>query len=560
MRRFYQRFWPYIKEYKLYFLIAILATALTGACTAWGAYLIKPALDDIFIKKDLQMLVILPFLVIFCYVGKGVGILAQTYFMNYIGLDIVKKIRNKMLEKMLEMEMGFFNNMRKGELIARITNDIGMIRSSVSHYFAQAAQEIFTALGLVGVVIYQSPRLAVIGLIIMPLAAYPMSRIIKKIKKIARQNQEKNSDITAKLAEIFNNIEIIKANNGEKIEAKNFTLQNEHFFKLGLKSAFWGQINAPIMEFLGAVAIGLIIYLGGNEVIHGNLTTGAFFSFLTALFMLYTPIKRLVNMATSYQEAIVASDRIFEILDRQPLVQDGDFVLKDPIESLEIKQVGLSYGRHHALSSVNMKLCLNEIVAFVGKSGSGKSSMVSMILRLYDCTEGQICINGQDIKHFTQHSIREQMAIVTQRIFIFHDSVLANVAYGSPVDEDRVIEALKQADAMDFIQKLPQGIHSILDETGTNLSGGQRQRIAIARAIYKNPRVLILDEATSALDGKTEESIKNTIAKIAHDKIVILIAHRPSTIELANRIYSFENGRVSERYSKELSRDILTPL
>lgn len=546
MKRFYLRFWPYIKEYKLFFLIAILATILTGACTAWGAYLIKPALDDIFIKKDVHMLVVLPLLVVFAYLGKGLGILIQTYFMNYIGLDIVKTIRNKMLEKMLEMEIEFFNSMRNGELIARITNDIGLIRSSVSNYFAQAAQEIFTAIGLVVVVIYQSPKLAFIGLIIMPLAAYPLSRIIKKIKKIARQNQEKNSDITAKLSEIFNNIEIIKANNGEKIESKSFSSQNEHFFKLGLKSAFWGQLNAPIMEFLGAIAIGFIIYLGGNEVIRGSLSAGAFFSFITALFMLYTPIKRLVNMLSSYQEAIVASDRIFEILDRKPLIRDGELELSESIDTLEIKQVGLKYGKHQALKNVSMQLRLNEIVAFVGKSGGGKSSLVNLILRLYDCTSGEICINQHNIKKFTQHSIRNQMAVVTQRIFIFNDSVLANVAYGSEIDEQRVVEALRQADALDFVEKLPQGIYTILDEFGSNLSGGQRQRIAIARAIYKNPRVLILDEATSALDSKTEESIKNAIAKIAKDKIVILVAHRPSTIELAHKIYHFEDGVVQQ--------------
>ncbi|MCE3036742.1 ABC transporter ATP-binding protein [Helicobacter anatolicus] len=547
MKKFYFRFWPYIREYKLFFTIAILATSLTGACTAWGAYLIKPALDEIFIKKDSHMLIILPLFVILAYSGKGIGILVQTYFMNYIGLDIVRRVRNRMLEKMLEMEINFFNSMRNGELIARITNDIGLIRASVSNYFAQAAQEIFTVVGLIGVVIYQSPKLAFIGLIIMPLASYPLSRIIKKIKKIAKENQEKNSDITAKLSEIFNNIEIIKANNGEKIEAKNFALQNEIFFKLGLKSAFWGQLNTPIMEFLGALAIGLIIYLGGREVISGNLSAGEFFSFITALFMMYTPIKRLVNMVSSYQEASVASDRIFEILERTPLIKDGAKQLEELIEVLDIKQVGLKYGKHKALENVSMQLKINDIVAFVGKSGGGKSSLVNLLLRLYDCTSGEICINQQNIKDFTQYSIREQMAIVTQRIFIFHDSVLANVAYGSEIDEQRVQEALKKADALDFVEKLPQGIHTILDEFGSNLSGGQRQRIAIARAIYKNPRVLILDEATSALDSKTEESIKETISKIAKDKIIILIAHRPSTIELANKVFYFEDGKVIKK-------------
>ncbi len=544
MRKFYQRFWIYIKDYKLFFVFAIFGAALTGLSTAWTAHLVQPTLDDIFIKKDADMLLIIPFLVILAFLGKGIGILVQNYFMNYIGLDIVKRIRNELLDNMLKMEMDFFNKMRSGELISRITNDIGLIRSAVSNYFAQAIQEIITAVALVAVVIYKSPSLAIIGLVIMPLAVYPLSLIVKKIKKIAKKNQEKNSDITAKLSEIFNNVEIIKANNGEKIESKNFATQNEHFFRLGLKNAFLGQINGPIMEFLGAIAIGLIIYLGGHEVLKGDLKPGEFFSFLTALLLLYSPIKRLVGMFSSFQEALVASDRIFEILHRKPMIRDGEVDFNEDIRHLSIQDVSLNYGSKTALCHVSMELERNDIVAFVGKSGGGKSSLVNMILRLYDCTQGRICLNHQDIRNFTQHSIREKIAVVTQRIFIFNDSVVANVAYGNVIDRQRVRDALRQADALGFVEKLEQGIDTILDEFGSNLSGGQRQRIAIARAIYRDSQILILDEATSALDGKTEESIKDTIANIARDKIVILVAHRPSTIELAKRVYHFEDGRV----------------
>ena len=547
MRKFYKRFWVYIKDYKLFFAFSLVGAALAGVSTAWTAHLVQPTLDDIFINKDSKMLLIIPFLVILSFLGKGVGILTQTYFMNYIGLDIVKRIRNQMLECMLSFEMQFFNRMRSGELISRITNDIGLIRMSVSNYFAQSVQEALTAIALVSVVIYKSPTLAVIGLVIVPLAIYPLSLIIRKIKKIAKKNQEKNSDITAKLTEIFNNVEIIKANNGEKIEGKNFAAQNEHFFKLGLKSAIMNQLNSPLMEFLGAFAIGLIIYLGGMEVLKDNLKPGEFFSFMTALFMLYSPIKRLVNMFSSFQEAVVASDRIFEILHREPLIVDGKREFVERVKHLRVENVSLSYDNKPALKGVNMELELNDIVAFVGQSGGGKSSLVNLFLRLYDCTQGRICFNHQDIKDFTQYSIREQIAIVTQRIFIFNDSVLANVAYGSEIDEERVRDALRRADALDFVDGLENGMHTILDEFGTNLSGGQRQRIAIARAIYKDSQILILDEATSALDSQTEESIKDTIAKIAKDKIVILVAHRPSTIELANKVYYFQEGEVKQK-------------
>lgn len=544
MKKFLKRFGPYLKGYYFLFFIAFLATLLTAACTAWATYLVKPVLDDIFIKKDKQMLIVLPFLVILVYFGKSLGMYTQTYFMSYIGLDIVRNIRNQMLSHLLLLEMTFFNKTRGGELIARITNDIGLIRASVSNYLAEFIRESLTVVGLIGVVFYQSPKLAVIGLIIMPLAFYPLSKIVKKIKKISRLNQEKNSDITSKLSEIFNNVEIIKASNGEEFEKKTFNEENYRFFRLGLKATVIGQLSSPLMEFLGSIAIALVIYLGGIEVIAGRMSAGAFFSFITALFMLYTPFKRLVSIVSSWQEAIVASDRIFEILDRKPQIIDGQTVLKAPIETIVFKDIFLKYDHAQALNGVSLTFCKNQIVALVGKSGSGKSSLVNLILRLYDLESGALQINGKDIKEFTQKSIRDNIAVVTQRIFIFNDSIAANVAYGREIDEEKVIDSLKKSQAWDFIITLPDGIHTILDEFGANLSGGQRQRIAIARALYQDPEVLILDEATSALDAKTEEAIKDMIFTISQNKIIILIAHRPSTIELAHQVYHFDNGKI----------------
>ncbi|PAF53394.1 ABC transporter permease [Helicobacter sp. 13S00482-2] len=550
MRIFLKRFRPYIEAYYYHFFIAFLATLLTAGCTAWGTYLVKPVLDDIFIKKDTSMLVFLPFLVVLAYFGKSFGMYVQMYFMNYIGLDIIRKIRDRMLEHLLKMEIDFFNKMRSGELISRITNDIGLIRASVSNFLAEFVRESLTVIGLVCVVVYQSPKLAVVGLIIMPLAIYPLASIIKKIKKISRLNQEKNSDITAKLSEIFNNVEIIKASNGEKIEQKIFTEENHKFFKLGLKATLIGQLSSPLMEFLGSIAIALVIYLGGAEVIAGKMSAGAFFSFITALFMLYTPFKRLVNIASSFQEAFVAADRIFEILDREPKIKDGEASLCAPIERISFKDVCLKYDDTRALNKVNVEFFKNQIVALVGKSGSGKSSLVNLILRLYEPNSGEIFINDVSIQSYRQESIRDNIAIVTQRIFIFNDSICANVAYGGKYDREKVIQSLKKAQAWDFVSELPNGIDTILDEFGANLSGGQRQRIAIARAIYKDPEVLILDEATSALDAKTEEDFKDTIDCIAKNKIIILIAHRPSTIELAHRIYRFENGEIIDEVKR----------
>lgn len=544
MSIFLKRFLPYFKQYKLFFFLAVFGTAMTGACTAWGAYLVRPALDGIFLNKNVQMLYFIPLLLVLSFLGKGIGTIIRTYFINYIGLDIVRHIRNRMFDKMLGLEIAFFNQMRKGELIARMTNDVNLIRHSVSTYLSQSVQEVFTILALVFVVIYQSPKLAVIGLVIIPLAIYPLTLLVRSIRRVVRRNQEKNSDITARLTQVLSNIEVIKTSNGEEIELNEFQEENYQFFKIGLKDAFLGQVSSPLMEFLGALAVGLIIFLGGKEVVEGNLSAGAFFSFMTALFMLYTPIKRLVGMISSFQEASVASDRIFEILDREPGIVDGGVDIKESIESIQIRDVSLCYGDSCIFRGVNVTLQKNDICAFIGKSGSGKSSLVNLILRLYDPSSGEVLFNGKNIKNFNQKSLRERIGVVNQRIFILHDSILANVAYGEERDENKVLEALRQADAMDFVNSLKEGVHTILDEFGANLSGGQRQRIAIARAIYKNPEVLILDEATSALDQESEESIRNTIDRIAKDKIVIVIAHRPSTLQLANKFYCFDGGSV----------------
>lgn len=546
MRGFYTRFYPYIKDYYFFFFCAICASALTAGCTASATYLVKPVLDKIFTDKDAAMLTILPMLFIAAYFGKSVGAYAQGFFVNYIGLDIVRRIREDVLAHMLRLDLEFFNKMRKGELIARLTNDIGLVRAAVSNYFADFVREGFTIIGLLCVVIYQNPRLAFYSLIVVPVAVVPILIIIRHIKRISRKTQAKNADITSKLAEVFNNTEIIKANNGEQIELEHYKRENLHFFKLGIKSTLIGGLNGPIMETLGAVAIGVVIFVGGSAVIAGDMTTGEFGSFTTALFMLYTPIKRVIGIITSFQDALIGGERIGQILDLQPKIIDGEQILQEPIREISVTNAHLHYDDVAALNGVSLEIKRNEIVALVGKSGSGKSSLVNMILRLYDPSSGEIAINGRNLKNFTQKSLRDHITIVTQRIFIFHDSIAANVAYGQEIDEARVIESLKKAQLWEYVEACENGIYTMLDEFGANLSGGQRQRIAIARAIYKDSEVLIFDEATSALDIQTEEAIRETIDSIKKDKIIILIAHRPSTISLASRVYCLENGIITD--------------
>ncbi len=530
------------------FVLVVIASIIVALSTAWGTYLVKPTLDEIFIEKDTRMLSILPFLVILAYLGKSGGIYVQTYFTNYIGLDIVKKLRDHMLYTLLRMEIRFFERTKKGELITRITNDIALVRASLSNYLSESMREMLTVVGLVAVVIYQSPKLALIGLIIMPLAAFPLSKIIKKVKKLSKANQETNARMTARLSEIFHSVEVVKTSNGEALELQAFQKENQTFFDLSLKGIKYAEISSPLMEFLGSIAIALVIYLGGLEVIKGHISVGAFFSFITALFMLYTPIKRLVRIASNFQEALVAGERIYEILEREPGIVDGSLVLQEPIRHIAFKEVYLAYQNNHqfALQDINLDFKQDQIIAIVGKSGSGKSSLVNLILRLYEPTRGEITINGMSISSLQQKSLRDQIGIVNQRVFIISGSVAENVAYGLSINEERVLECLKQAQALDFLQSLG-GIGANLEEFGANLSGGQRQRIAIARALYRNASVLIFDEATSALDVHTQEGIKETIYSLRKDRLIIIISHNPASLEIATHIYTLEEGQLQTK-------------
>ena len=545
------RFAPFFKDYIPYFLIAILGMALASGGTAASAYLVKPLLDEIFIAKDKEMLQLLPYAIIVVYALKEAGRYMQAYYTAYIGHDIIKRFRAMILGNLLKLDLSFFHEYRTGELISRNTNDVERVRTVVSNLIPELLRESFTIIGLIGVVIYQSYELAFYALIVMPLAIYPLRLLSKKMKRISRQSQEKVSDITAKLSEIFNNIEIIQANNAQAYEHNLFKADNERYFRLTMKSTKVNELVSPVMETLGSIGVAVVILVGGKEVIDGTMSVGAFFSFLTALFMLYTPIKKISGLYNKMQDALVASERIFFLLDKTCSIQSGTTPLPEKINTISFHNVSLSYGEKQALNDVSLDAKSGEMIALIGDSGGGKSSLMNLLMRFYDPSEGEICINGTNLKEFGLHDVRNNIAMVTQRVYIFHDSIAANVAYGKEIDEAKVIDALKKANAYEFVENLPQGINTHLDEFGTNLSGGQRQRIAIARAIYTNPQVLILDEATSALDTQSEQKITEAIENLIKDKITFVIAHRLSTIKKADKIALLKHGKICAIGSEE---------
>ena len=534
---------PYFKGYIPYFLLALFGMLISAAGASASAYLVKPVLDDIFIEKNLDALQMLPYAIILVYAMKGGGKYIQVYFSALIGLDIVRKVRNRLLNQMLKLDISFFHQFRSGELISRNVNDVARIKAVVSTMIPEMGRQGLTAIGLLGVVIYQSPKLSFFALIVVPLIIIPLSFIAKKLKKLSHRSQEKTSDITSRLTEIFSNVELIKAHAAEKFEHDKFAKENYDFYKISLKSVKTSELTGPLMEIMGAIGVVAVIIIGGKEVINDQMTVGSFFSFLTALFMLYTPIRRLSTLYNKLQDAVAAGERILYIFDQEPNIVSKENKSIEDIKSLTFKDVTLKYGDKSALNGINFNVSKGEKLALVGDSGGGKSSIVNLIMRFYDPNSGEIKIDDQFINSFSLEALRNSISIVTQRVYIFNDTIAANVAYGKEIDTEKVTECLKQANALEFVDELG-GINEILNEYGANLSGGQRQRIAIARALYVDPKILIFDEATSALDSKSEAKITQALEGITKDRITIIIAHRLSTIQNADKIAVLKHGKV----------------
>lgn len=537
-----KRFAPYLKEYKFYFFIAIIGMLLSSGGTAASAYMIEPVLNKIFIEKNESLLYFLPLFVILAYFAKGFGAYLQTYYVSFIGFDILRKLRAKVLKNIIKLDMEFFHKYRSGELISRCTSDIGALQSIVSNIIPDMLRESISVIGLLSVVIYQSPTLAFFALIVIPAAVYPLILFAKKLKKLARTLQEKNADLISRLGEIFSNIELIKASNNESKESKKFEKENDELCKISLKSVRIDAFTSPLMETMGSIGIASVIIIGGKEVIDGSLSIGSFFSFLTALFMAYTPVKRISSLYTRLQSVISASERTFYLLDLKPKIKGGDEKLND-INDIKFKNVSFSYGDKKVLNDINFDFQKGQMLALVGQSGGGKSSIASLLMHFFEKQSGEILINNKDIKNYKINSLRDKIALVTQNIYIFNDSIANNIAYSKDHDEEKIVKVLKLANAYEFVMQMG-GINTKLFEHGKNLSGGQKQRIAIARALYHDPILLIFDEATSALDNESEKSIVKTIETLKKDRLILVIAHRLSTIENADKIAVLEKGEI----------------
>ncbi len=522
---------------------------VVGATTGISAYLMKPVFDDVFLNKDGRALIWIAVAVIVLFFLKGAASYGQTVLMSVIGQRIITDMRNDLYRQIQRQPLSFFTKNPTGTLISRITNDVMLIQGAVSEAVTSVVKDTFSIIGLLFVVFYQDWKLAIIAMVVFPLTAYPISRFSRKMRQIATRTQVTMGTLTALLQETISGNRIVKAFGMEEHENKKFAVENERLFKLTMKSVSVRAVSSPLMEFFGGFGIAAVIFYGGTQVIRGTSTPGTFISFITALLMLYEPIKRLTNVNNTIQQGIAGAERVFEVIDIIPEIQnkEGAVTLPKISQEIALRNVSFRYEEDYVLRDINLSIRTGEVVAFVGMSGGGKTTLVNLIPRFYDVTEGAIEIDGLDIRDVTMESLRAQIGIVTQQTILFNDTVKNNIAYGDVTKgEAAIIAAAKAANAHDFIMKLPEGYDTVIGESGVKLSGGQRQRLSIARALLKDAPILILDEATSALDTEAEIEVQEALDKLMKSRTTLVIAHRLSTIRNADRIVALVDGRIVE--------------
>lgn len=544
----------YFLPYKMAIAISLFAMAVVAATTGASAYLIKPALDDIFINKNEEYLMLLPFVYFILVLAKGAGRYTQNYFMTACALKVLERLRNELFDKIVCLPLKFFEDQQVGMLMSRIVNDVAQIRSCLPSV-VKGVRQLLTMIGLLFVVFYQDAYLATWAVLVLPLALFPFIHFGRKLRKIGRKNQVLISAMTTFLQEKFSGIRVVKAFANENGEKKGFRKENSRIVKLALKQTVVGQMSSPIMELIGAIGIGLVVWYGGSKVIAGEQTAGTFFSFVAALVMLYDPVKELTSANNSLQKALAGAERVFEILDSPNIMveQDGSQVLEE-FNSLTFDNVTFGYDSadHPALSNINLTINEGEKVAIVGPSGAGKTTFVNLIPRFYEQQEGRILINGVDSRSYTLQSLRQNVAIVSQDAFLFDITIAENIAYSSEnTSFESIQQAAKAAFSHDFIMEFPEGYDTVVGERGVRLSGGQKQRLTIARALLKNAPLLILDEATSALDSESEKIVQKALENLMKNRTSFVIAHRLSTILSADRILVMQDGQVVDEGTHE---------
>jgi subfamily B ATP-binding cassette protein MsbA len=548
-----------VKDSWVRLLAASVCSAVEGAMTAATAYLVKPAVEKIFEQKDMQMLALIPVAIIAVFAIKGIAAYGSGYLLIHVGQNIIRHMRNRLYNHIQDLPLAFFQREKTGDLMSRVTNDVALVSDMFTSVVTRSVRDGFSIIGLISVTFFLIPKLAVFTFIVFPVAVYPLYYFGRKIRRVRRGVQEAWADINAFLHETLTGTKIVKAFGMEAHEKKRFAQKSRRIFRLEMKENKVREMSSPMMELLGGLGIAFIMWYGGRQVIAGTYSFGAFMSFLAAVGLMYQPLKKISRLNNAVQRGMAAIDRIYDILDQKSDLIEA--VSPDKIQPgshrISFENVSFKYDRDLVLKNINLKADRGEIIALVGVSGGGKTSLVNLLPRFYDPTEGRILIDDVDIRRISIQSLRSQIALVTQEPILFNDTVRNNIAYGMLEASDQEIEeAARAAYAFDFIKSFPDGFNTSIGELGGRLSGGQRQRICIARALLKDAPILILDEATSSLDSESEVLVQKALGNLMKGRTTFVIAHRLSTIGNADRIIVIVDGRIVEegRHDDLLSR------
>jgi len=548
MPSLYKRLLQFLKPYRGRLVIAMGCMVILAACTAGLAWVLQPALDHA-LSGNHDYIYLIPIAVVVIYLIKGVAYFGQGYLMGYIGQRVIYDLRNLIYQRLTEQSLAFFVHRKTGELLARISYDVSLVQAAVSTSVTALMRDSVSIVFLLGVVLYQDWLLALIAVLVFPAVVYPIIRFGRRMRSASFDGQVSMGQLSSLVEETVSGIRVVKAFGMESYEYKRFTALTGEFLKHQLRVFKVHALSFPIMELLAGFGIAGVLFYGGLRVASGETTAGTLMSFLAALIMLYEPVKRLSRANNEIQQGLAASERIFEILDEPVGVEDDTAAKELPpfSDSIRFEHVSLQYPGAEAkvLNDISFQVNSGEVVALVGRSGSGKTSMANLVPRFMDTTAGTILIDQIDVREVSQASLRDQISLVTQEVILFNDSVINNIAYGHDEIDRKKVEAIaKAANAHDFIIKLPDGYDTLIGERGVILSGGQRQRLSLARALLKDAPILILDEATSSLDTESERLVQQAIDRLMKGRTVIVIAHRLSTIRHADRIVVLDSGKI----------------
>lgn len=550
LRSRHRRLLGYIRGSWPQLALAMVCMLVVAGTTSTTAFLVKPMLDDIFMEKNETMLMIIPIALIVLYLLRAVGMYGQEFLMHYVGESIIRQLRDNLYDKISDLPLTFFQKEKTGVLMSRITNDVNIVKAMVSNAVTGALRDVFTIFGLIFVIFYQSWKLALIALIVLPVAFFPIAEFGRRIRRFSTRSQESMADLNSFLHETFAGNKIVKAFGMEAEEKARFFQKNRTLFRYEVKTFRTKALTSPVMEVLGGIGVAVVIWYGGYAVINEQMTPGTFFSFMTALMLLYAPVKKLTRLNNAVQQGLAATDRIFDVLETELDITDppDPVALPKPPHRVAFENVSFGYSPDETvLKDIRLEVRPGERLGIVGTSGGGKTSLVNLIPRFYDVTAGSVKIDGIDIRQVAVADLRSRIAVVTQEPILFNDTIGRNIAYGSPAATDKQIwEAAGAAYIANFVKTLPKAMDTVIGELGNRLSGGEKQRMCIARALLKDAPILILDEATSALDSEAEQLVQKALENLMQGRTSFVIAHRLSTIVNADRIIVLSGGRIVE--------------